>query len=127
MPAGRKTKYTPETVKAIIDAVSVGTPYKYAGAVAGISHETFNQWMNKKPEFAEAIKEAEAKALTARLARIVVASSEHWQAAAAIRLLALTGCRRSEILNPNWSEVDLVGSCLRLGDTKTGASIRPLP
>src|SRR5262245_19941983 len=52
---------------------------------------------------------------------------EHWQAIAAIRLLALTGCRRSEILNLKWSEVDLKASCLRLGDTKTGASIRPLP
>jgi integrase len=52
---------------------------------------------------------------------------EHWQAIAVIRLLALTGCRRSEILNPKWSEVDFKSSCLRLGDTKTGASIRPLP
>ena len=52
---------------------------------------------------------------------------EHWQAISAIRLLALTGCRRSEILNLKWSEVDFKGSCLRLGDTKTGASIRPLP
>lgn len=52
---------------------------------------------------------------------------EHWQATTAIRLLALTGCRRSEILNLKWSEVDLARSCLRLGDTKTGASIRPLP
>jgi integrase len=52
---------------------------------------------------------------------------EHWQAIAAIRLLALTGCRRSEILNLKSSEVDFEDSCLRLGDTKTGASIRPLP
>jgi integrase len=53
--------------------------------------------------------------------------AEHWQAIAVIRLLALTGCRRSEILNLKWSEVDFKSSCLRLGDTKTGASIRPLP
>jgi integrase len=52
---------------------------------------------------------------------------EHWQAIAAIRLLALTGCRRSEILNLKWSEVDFDSSCLRLGETKTGASLRPLP
>ena len=52
---------------------------------------------------------------------------EHWQAVATIRLLALTGCRRSEILNLKWSEVDFESSCLRLGDTKTGASILPLP
>jgi integrase len=52
---------------------------------------------------------------------------EHWQAIAAIRLLAHTGCRRSEILNLKWSEVDFANACLRLGETKTGASIRPLP
>ena len=52
---------------------------------------------------------------------------EHWQAIAAIHLLAVTGCRRSEILHLKWSEIDLANACLRLGDTKTGASIRPLP
>ena len=54
-------------------------------------------------------------------------NGEHWQAIAAVRLIALIGCRRSEILNLKWSEVDLANSCLRLGDTKTGASVRPLP
>src|SRR5262245_7549538 len=52
---------------------------------------------------------------------------EHWQAIAAIRLIAVTGCRRSEILHLKWSEIDLANSCLRLGDTKTGVSIRALP
>jgi integrase len=52
---------------------------------------------------------------------------EHWQAVAAIRLIALTGCRRSEILNLRWPEVDFEASCFRLGETKTGPSIRPLP
>jgi integrase len=52
---------------------------------------------------------------------------EHWQAVAAIRILALTGCRRSEILNLKWAEIDFANACLRLGETKTGASIRPLP
>jgi integrase len=52
---------------------------------------------------------------------------EHWQATAAIRMLAVTGCRRSEILHLKWSEIDFANACLRLGDTKTGASNRPLP
>jgi len=52
---------------------------------------------------------------------------EHWQATAAIRMIALTGCRRSEILHLKWSEIDPATFCLRLGDTKTGTSIRPLP
>ena len=47
-------------------------------------------------------------------------------AVAAIRLLALTGCRESEILNLKWEEVDLERGFLRLSDSKTGRSIRPL-
>ena len=47
-------------------------------------------------------------------------------AVAMIRVLALTGCRRGEIINLTWPEVDMEASCLRLRDTKEGASIRPL-
>jgi integrase len=44
-----------------------------------------------------------------------------------VRLLALTGCRRNEILGLRWSEIDLEAGLLRLEDTKTGRSLRPLP
>jgi Arm DNA-binding domain len=43
-----------------------------------------------------------------------------------IRQIALTGCRRSEIIGLRWSEVDTETSCLRLADSKEGASIRPI-
>lgn len=43
-----------------------------------------------------------------------------------IRQIALTGCRRSEIINLKWSEVDAEASCLRLADSKEGASVRPV-
>jgi integrase len=43
-----------------------------------------------------------------------------------IRQIALTGCRRSEIIGLKWSEVDAEASCLRLVDSKEGASIRPV-
>jgi integrase len=49
-----------------------------------------------------------------------------WQVILAIRLIALTGCRRGEIVGLRRSEVDLGSQALRLGDSKTGASIRPL-
>lgn len=47
-------------------------------------------------------------------------------ALAAIRLLALTGCREGEILSLRWDAVDLERGYLRLADSKTGKSIRPL-
>ncbi|MDI3307692.1 MAG: site-specific integrase [Acetobacteraceae bacterium] len=44
----------------------------------------------------------------------------------AIWLLALTGCRKSEILHLRWSEVDERGHAFRLEDSKEGASVRPI-
>ncbi len=48
-------------------------------------------------------------------------------AVAAIRLLALTGCRRSEILKLRREDVALEAAELRLPDSKTGARAVPLP
>jgi len=47
-------------------------------------------------------------------------------AAAALRLIALTGVRRQEACGLRWKEIDELGRCLRLEDTKTGRSLRPL-
>lgn len=43
-----------------------------------------------------------------------------------IRLLTLTGARKSEIEGLRWSEVDFERSSLRLADSKTGARIVPI-
>ena len=48
------------------------------------------------------------------------------RAAAAIRLLMLTGCRCMEILSLRWDEVDLERNELRLRDSKTGPRTVPL-
>ena len=42
------------------------------------------------------------------------------------RLWALTGCRRQEIAELKWSEIDFERGLLILDDTKTGKSVRPL-
>ena len=47
-------------------------------------------------------------------------------AVAAVRFLALTGWRSGEAVGLRWKEVDLVRRTAHLGDTKTGASMRPL-
>ncbi len=47
-------------------------------------------------------------------------------AVAGIRLLLLTGCRRNEIRNLRWSEIDLKRPEIRLSDSKTGPRSVPL-
>lgn len=83
MPAGRPTKRTPETEKRILDALRIGATRKDASLAAGISQETFCQWMNSFPEFAEAVEKAESEDKLRMLAAITKASQEgSWQAAA---------------------------------------------
>ena len=48
-------------------------------------------------------------------------------AVAAIRLLMLTGCRKSEILTLRWTDVDLEAGELHLGDAKAGPRTVHLP
>lgn len=51
---------------------------------------------------------------------------ENPSAIAAVRLLTLTGARKSEILTLKWEHVDFERACLRLSDSKTGAKVIPL-
>jgi integrase len=45
---------------------------------------------------------------------------------AVVRALALSGCRRDEILTLPWAWFDAKARCIRFADTKSGAQIRPL-
>ena len=55
------------------------------------------------------------------------AEGEVWvPAIAAIKLLILTGCRKSEILNLCWDDVDRTAGNLRLRDAKAGPRMVPL-
>ena len=55
----------------------------------------------------------------AQLGRALDAHAARWpEAVAAIRLLALTGCRRSEVLNLRWR--DIGSEAISLPDSKTG-------
>ncbi|HEY8032696.1 MAG TPA: tyrosine-type recombinase/integrase [Methylocella sp.] len=53
--------------------------------------------------------------------------AERWPlACGALRLIALTALRRGEAYGLRWREIDSDGSCLRLIDSKTGRSTRPI-
>lgn len=69
------------------------------------------------------LSEAEYRTLGAMLAE-AAKDEDNAVIVEIIRQLALTGCRRSEIVKLQWSEVDYDGSCLRLADSKEGASVR---
>ena len=61
----------------------------------------------------------------ARLGRALDANKARWpEAVAAVRLLALTGCRRSEVLDLRWR--DIGEDAIMLRDSKTGPRAVPL-
>lgn len=82
----------------------------------------------KKPKYKvrdRRLSEAEYRTLGKILAR--ARENDHYRIHGEIlRLIALTGCRKTEIVELKWSEVDFEGSCLRLSDSKEGASVRPI-
>ena len=80
--AGRRSKYTPETVDKLTQAIRLGATYVLACNYAGISQETFSQWRNTKPEFSEAITQAEGDAAIKWLALIEKHAQEQPQWAA---------------------------------------------
>ena len=53
-------KYNKSTIKKITQALCDGQGRVRACKIAGIHYDTFMEWMCSKPEFAEAVKKAEA-------------------------------------------------------------------
>jgi transposase len=78
--AGRRSKYTPETVDKLTQAIRLGATDELACDYAGIGTSTFYAWMDAKPEFQEAIKLARGAAAVKWLAKIEQAGEEAWQA-----------------------------------------------
>jgi integrase len=71
------------------------------------------------------LTEAEYRTLGGILRK--VAKDERYQMTTdIIRQIALTGCRRSEMIKLRWVEADMEASCLRLAESKEGASTRAI-
>ena len=80
---GRPTKYTPDRVKKILEAIKLGVAYIDAANYGGITYETFNEWRKQNTEFSEAVEEAAGQAVVANMAKIQKAATEgSWQASA---------------------------------------------
>lgn len=81
--AGRKTKYTADVTKRIMQALTAGMPRKGASEYGGVDQVTLERWMHKYVDFADAVIAAEAScelraALTIRQAFV----DGDWKAAA---------------------------------------------
>jgi hypothetical protein len=79
---GRPSKYTPEIIERICYSLSQGNTRTTAAICAGISKETFYQYLNEFPDFSDAIKRAEEQAIEHYVNVIHAASGQTWQAAA---------------------------------------------
>lgn len=81
-PNGRPTKYTPATVAKITDALRGGNTRRASCAAAGISQDTFANWLREHSAFSDAVEKAEGEAELRNLAVIQDATRTTWQAAA---------------------------------------------
>lgn len=87
----RPTKLNPETQAKLVQAIQMGATYELAAQYAGITYNSFNNWMKEGEsaksgiylELFQAVKEAEGRAAVGWLVKIEKAASDgSWQAAA---------------------------------------------
>jgi len=78
---------------------------------------------NKRERF---LSNDELKVLGTTLRKAELEQTEQSNIIATIRLLALTGCRLSEILTLKWAYIDFQSGTLNLPDAKAGARSQPL-
>lgn len=78
----RNSKYTPETIKRILDLLRTGVRLRVAATAAGISESTLFNWKNQYPEFADQVEQAQAESCVFYLEIIRKAAETNWQAAA---------------------------------------------
>lgn len=113
-----------------------GTATRTVGLLGGIMSFAMNRGMRDENPVRGVKRHPDKKGerflSPAELARLGEAIGEVEKAGgnsfaiAIIRLLALTGARKSEISRLRWREIDLETGYLRLGDSKTGAKLIPL-
>lgn len=78
--AGRKSKYTPDTVKRLTDAIRLGGSDRDACVFAGISEDTLANWRKTKPDFSESIDRARMDGKLQRIGRIKKHGENDWRA-----------------------------------------------
>jgi len=77
-------KYNKDTVLSLLTALSEGQGRVRACKLAGISYETFSEWIENKVEFVDAVKKAESVGndKIADICKRRIIEDESWQSAA---------------------------------------------
>lgn len=123
----RRSKVTGGKRVAAMAVITLGAVYEFA-----IRAEYLQRNPTKGVERFQTVRrerylsEREIAALSEAIAEFERNDARHSVMADAVRLLMLTGCRKSEILKLQWDFVDWQKGCLRLPDSKTGAKVVPL-
>lgn len=93
-PNGRRSLLNETSEKLVLDAVTAGATLKIAAEAAGVSYDTLKKWIargehgHERPaykeyvEFAQKVRQAQAKGEVGLIARVRKASEENWSAAA---------------------------------------------
>jgi len=76
----KKGKYNEANVNKILQLIRAGNTYKTAHLSAGVASSTFYEWLNDKPEFKEAVEQAEQDAIIELLKCIKSAGDRDWRA-----------------------------------------------
>lgn len=79
---GRHTKYTPETVGKILEAIKAGGSDKDACAYSGIDDKTFYRWLHEHSEFREQVTYTRTRGKIAIIGSILKAGEKDWRARA---------------------------------------------
>ena len=79
--AGRRSKYEPDRVKRILDALRNGMSVKGACAAGIISSATYFDWLKRHPEFSAAVTRAEKDSEMELVRRLYAHADDDWRAA----------------------------------------------
>lgn len=79
---GRPTKYHDERCETILQTLRQGNTKRVAHLSAGVASSTFYEWVERYPEFADAVEKAEAEAESLHVVNIRTHSADNWQASA---------------------------------------------
>jgi hypothetical protein len=106
---GRKTKFTPTTVKRVLKCIEKGMPLCHAATGAGISYQSMLNYKGRHPDFAARLEQSISKGLDKTLEVIDNALDSQDES---IRLRA--ACWRAEHIFPQWFsrsrvEIEAVG------------------